>query len=402
MKPIRVVSKVEQIQIQILFPVAYIGPKQSWNTSIRLSRSPYTASLRTEQEFSWKDLPRARCLACALKALTATGTPSLESRQRPRPKSAPPRLSNLSQKARKSFSRPNTSQSTRKSLEPVASKSPRSPGSALNPSSTKASRVRSSYPKMSTPKSSTSVKKSLSFSPDTKHEETDSPPKPKGIRGGGRRRKAQMALMNGEELSTDDPRHAYYVLIHEDMKSAKPTASVKPIMSDENEAASAEKSPESVLNSETSDNRDSAVTNNVSSSEQVLVTKNVTRVINDGQDAVALENNVLNGVHVGIPEMSGQVKVVILDEGETSDTALPDEKPPLVSNNNTKSPPSGNEEKPAERDWSKPKPIRGRRKKPNADMNGNEPSKPEEKQSSVVDVPPELQQQKLVVANGDS
>lgn len=210
--------------------------------------------------------------------------------------------------------------------------------------------------------------------------------------------------MNGEELSTDDPRHAYYVLIHEDMKSAKPTASVKPIMF--GEAGSAEKSQESVVNSETNDNRDSVdsvVTNSVASSEQVLITKTVTHVISDGQDAVALENNMLNGVHMGTPEaVSGEVKVITLDESKGSGTALPDEKPPLVSNNNTKSPPSGNEAKPAERDWSKPKPIRGRRKKPNADMNGNEPSKPEEKQNNVVDVAPELQQPKLVVTNGES
>lgn len=257
---------------------------------------------------------------------------------------------------------------------------------------------------MSSPKSSTSVKKSLSFSPDTKEEETDSPPKPKGIRGGGRRRKAQLALMNGEELTADDPQHAYYVLIHEDMKSAKPTASVKPIMSSENEGVGAE----STVNSEIIDNRDivgNGVTNSIASSEQVLITKKVTHVINGGQDDVALDNNMSNGIHLGTPEVSGEVKMVIVDESTPPDDVIPDEKPPLVSNNNTQSPPSGDVARSAERDWSKPKPIRGRRKKPNADMNGNEPnepSKPEEKQNEAVDVTQELQQQKLVVANGDS
>ena len=266
---------------------------------------------------------------------------------------------------------------------------------------------------MSTPKSSASVKKSLSFSPDTKEEETDSPPKPKGIRGGGRRRKAQLALMNVEELNADDPQHAYYVLIHEDMKSAKPTASVKPIMSGENEAVGAAKGPEGEVEAETSDTRENvgnAVTNAVAASEEVKVVKKVTYVISDAQDAVALENNMLNGVHdehSGTTEVSGKVQVT-LGENKVTENALPDQKPPLVSNNNTKSPPSVTEEKSAENDSSKPKPIRGRRKKPQADMNGNEPSKPEEKQEitskqdDVVNGTQELQQPKLVLTSGDS
>ncbi len=408
---------LEHVSIQILFPVAYTGPKQSWNTSIRPSRSPYMPSLRIEHDFSWQDLPRARCLACALKALTTANTPSPQSRYRPRPKSAPPRLSNLGQKARKSDYRPSTSSSTRKSLQPKASKSPRispirckeGPSTASKSSSKKAPRVRSSYPKMSTPKSSTSVKKSLSFSPETK-EETDSAPKPKGIRGGGRRRKAQLAMMNGEELSTDDPRHAYYVLIHEDLKSGKPTASVKPIMSGEGEAVGAEKSPvkEEVKTSENRENVDVVVTNTGAESEEVTVVKKVTYVISDAEGDIALGNNVMNGVHdehSGTPE---EMKVVTLGEDEAAQNVLPDEKPPLVSNNNTKSPPNVTEEKSGERDWSKPKAIRGRRKKPKADMNGNESSKPEEKQEvtstqdDVVNGAQEMQQQKLVLANGDS
>ena len=404
-------SCYKHISIQILFPVAYTGPKQSWKTSIRPSRTPYTASLRTEHDF-WKELPRARCLACALKALTAANTPPPQSRQRPRPKSAPPRLSNQGQKARKSEFRPSTSSSTRKSLQPKASKSPRispvcskeGPSSAFKSSSSKKTpRVRSSYPKMSTPKSSTSVKKSLSFSPDTKEEETDSPPKPKGIRGGGRRRKAQLALMNNEELSTDDPRHAYYVLIHEDMKAGKPTASVKPIMSGEGEeTVGSEESPAREAEGSVAEgneaNIDIAVTD---VGTEATVVKKVTYVVSN--DDVAVQNNIVNGVH---DDHNGTVEVKIVPcLGENQATiALSDEKPQVVSNNSTTTPPS--EEKQAERDWSKPKAIRGRRKKPNADMNGNEPGKSEEKQEVTpkkdVNGGQELQQQKLVLANGDS
>ena len=401
------------IPIQILFPVAYTGPK-SWNTSIRLSRLPYTPSLRTEHDISWKELPRVRCLACALKALTAATTPSPQSRQRPRPKSAPPRLSIQNRKSRKSDFRPSTSSSTRKSLQPKSSKSPRispitckeGPSSALKSSTNKTSRVRSSYPKMSSPKSSTSVKKSLSFSPDTKEEETDSPPKPKGIRGGRRRRKAQLALMNGEELSKDDPRHAYYVLIHDDVKSGKPTASVKPIMSGENE----KKSPERENESETTENTETVsrvVTDTVVTSEEVKVIKTITRVINDTEAADSSQNNVVNGVHNednGTNETSGEVKVITLTENKTDQNGVPDEKPTLVANNNTKSS-TVTEEKEAERDWSKPKPIRGRRKKPKSDMKGNEPGKQEENQAKqdddVINVEQKLPRQNLVLANGD-
>ena len=400
-------------QFKILFPVAYTGPKQSWNTSIRPSRTPYTTSLRTEHDF-WKDLPRARCLACALKALTAANTPSPQSRQRPRPKSAPPRLSNQGQKARRSEYRPGSCSSTRKSLQPKASKSPKiSPASckegpsSASSGSKKVPRVRSSYPKMSTPKSSNSVKKSLSFSPDTKEEETDSPPKPKGIRGGGRRRKAQLALMNKEELSTEDPRHAYYVLIHEDMKSGKPTASVKPIMSGDSEEAVGEEKvlKKEVETSDRSENVDIVVTD---VGAEVTVVKEITSVGRDSEGDIAVRNDLANGVHddhSGTVKVSEEVKVLPLDKNEATNT-LPDEKPPSVSNNNTKTPPS--EEKQAERDWSKPKPIRGRRKKPNADMNDNEPGKLEvksnvsSKQDDVVNGGQELQQQKLVLTNGDS
>ncbi|XP_028402052.1 serine/threonine-protein kinase DCLK2-like isoform X2 [Dendronephthya gigantea] len=399
------------------FDVDVQSPKQSWNTSIRPSRSPYTPSLRTEHEYSWKDLPRARCLACALKALTAVNTPSPQSRQRPRPKSAPPRLSNQGQKARKPESRPSSS-SSKRSLQPNRSKSPRispsykdAPSSGPKSSSKKPS-VRASYPKMSSPKSSTSVKKSLSFSPETKGEETDSAPKPKGIRGGGRRRKAQLALMKGEVFQADDPQHAYYVLIHEDVKSGKPTASVKPIMSGENEAVGGEKVTETGETSVSSgvDDKSSADTSVVVSGEAKVV-KKVVHAISEAQGPV--ENDMVNGLndeHSRKSEVFEERKVVklITSVNGTVESPVTEEEQSPATNNNTKSPANVNEEKSMERDWSKPKPIRGRKKKPKADLNGNEQNKPEEKhgitseQASVVNGAEEFQQQTLVVANGDS
>ena len=196
-------------------------------------------SLRTELDIPWKQLPRARCLACALRALTTNSTPPpSQSYQRPRPKSAGPRLNSSVHKSRRSDPRPQSAGARPTEAKPSKppkvspiSKGEKKTGGA-SPTK-KANRLRSSFPIASTPKLST--KKSLSFSPDTKSEETtDSGPKPKGIRGGGRLRKAQLAaLANGEEINPDDPRHAYYILIHEELKSGKPTASAKPIMSSE-------------------------------------------------------------------------------------------------------------------------------------------------------------------------
>lgn len=464
----------------------------------------YAPSIRTEHEYSWQDLPRARCLACAIKALTAANTPPPppQSRQRPRPKSAPPRLYNKGQKARKSDYRPSTSMSTRRSLKPQISKSPRvspntssegacatasqSPTISLNSSregpkspvvkssNKKTTRVRSSLPTMSTPRPSTSVKKSLSFSPDTKDDENDSPPKPKGIRGGGRRRKAQLALLNGDEALQDDPRHAYYVLIHEEGKSGKPTASVRPIMCDENEAessqvehASAEKRPIQSAVSENSPVQIAgeektplecttpqqiqvhrAIEENVpvvfamvekkpvepvgvqktserhgnadQRIEQSTVKENgeivkATETPHEAED-VNIVKKVTSELHIGNQSLNGMpsehcaitrvlvpenslpdekpprisngdsnspnlsAEIVTVDLNKVPENAAPDEKPSPISHNNIKNPLKVAEEKPLERDWSRPKPIRGRRKKPaKADMNGNEPSATEGK-----------------------
>ena len=250
-------------------------------------------------------------------------------------------------------------------------------------SSNKKPRGRSPYPKVSTPKAST-PKKSLSFSADTKPEETtDSGPKPKGIRGRGRRRKAQLELANGEELDPSNPQHAYYILIHEELKSGKPTASVKPMMSDESLTGHNVSTPV-----ENEDGSRTSVTRELKTSEVVV--------------------NDISGEATDSAELSGGFKLVdkVTHQVLESRDVPQEEKPALVQQNEGDSPPVPNEEKPSDY-WSKPKPIRGRRRKPNADVNGNEQNKVKEKtdidvkQDVVINGGNELQPMKLVLTNGD-
>lgn len=300
-------------------------------------------------------------------------------------------------------------------------------------SSNKTPRVRQSYPKTSTPRP-LSAKKSLSFSADTKAEETDdSTPKPKGIRGGGRRRKAQLELADGEELDPNNPQHAYYILVHEDLNSGKPTASVKPMMSGESEQAvrTQENGKDQNDTSDTGEVKSSEIVvngiigeeNNVAEHSGGIEVKSSEIVVNGitGEKEDVVENS--EGTEVksseiavsGITEekreilkVSGGTKVIERITYKVKEiSSVPDEeKPAIVQHDTRNSSPVSNEEKPAEY-WSKPKPIRGRKRKPKSDVNGNEQDNAEakttisEKHEVAVNGGDELQPTKLVLTNGD-
>ena len=234
----------------------------------------------------------------------------------------------------------------------------------------------------------------------------DSESKPKGIRGGGRRRKAQQALANGEELDPDNPQHAYYILVHEELKSGKPTASVKPMMSGE---------PEQAVH--TQENREgknvTSDTRELKSSEIVVngVTEENKDVVENSEGTeIKSSEIVVNGIteeRREIVNVSGGAKVIerITYKVKEISSVPGEEKPAIVQHDTRNSSPVANEEKPAEY-WSKPKAIRGRKRKPKSDVNGNEQNNAEEKAAVsgkhevAVNGGDELQPTKLVLANG--
>ena len=260
----------------------------------------------------------------------------------------------------------------------------------------------------------------------------DSESKPKGIRGGGRRRKAQQALANGEELDPDNPQHAYYILVHEELKSGKPTASVKPMMSGEPEQAvhTQENREGKNVTSDTRELKSSEIVVNGVTGEKMNVDENSggtevqsSEIVANGiteENKDVVENSegteiksseiVVNGIteeRREIVNVSGGAKVIerITYKVKEISSVPGEEKPAIVQHDTRNSSPVANEEKPAEY-WSKPKAIRGRKRKPKSDVNGNEQNNAEEKAAVsgkhevAVNGGDELQPTKLVLANG--